>query len=90
MKEREYIEGPEAPQKFDVVMRKIISVSKEELQKREKAWRRKRERAKKKRVGESSIFLPYFADAFSFARTPFSASSFCPASPSLPSAVRRW
>jgi rRNA processing protein Gar1 len=37
-------------QKFDAVMRKILSVSKEELQKREKAWRRKRARAKKKRA----------------------------------------
>jgi hypothetical protein len=36
--------------KFDVVMRKILSVSKDELKKREKAWRRKRERAKKKRA----------------------------------------
>jgi hypothetical protein len=37
-------------QKFDSVMRKILSVSKEELKKRERAWRRKRERAKKKRA----------------------------------------
>lgn len=37
-------------QKFDKVMRKILTVSKEELKKREKAWRRKRERAKKKRA----------------------------------------
>jgi hypothetical protein len=37
-------------QKFDTVMRKILSVSKEELKKREKAWKRKRERAKKKRA----------------------------------------
>ncbi len=37
-------------QKFDAVMRKILSVSKDELKKREKAWRRKRERAKKKRA----------------------------------------
>jgi hypothetical protein len=37
-------------QKFDVVMRKILSVSKKELQKREKAWRRKRERVKEKRA----------------------------------------
>jgi hypothetical protein len=36
--------------KFDSVMRKILSVSKEELKKREKAWRKKRERAKKKRA----------------------------------------
>jgi hypothetical protein len=37
-------------QKFDTVMRKILSVSKEELKKREKAWRKKRERARKKRA----------------------------------------
>jgi hypothetical protein len=37
-------------EKFDGVMRKILSVSKDELKKREKAWRRKRERAKKKRA----------------------------------------
>jgi hypothetical protein len=37
-------------EKFDTVMRKILSVSKEELKKREKAWKRKRERAKKKRA----------------------------------------
>jgi len=55
LKEPEYIESREkAPstegQKFDAVMRKILSVSKEELKKREKAWRRKRERTKKKRA----------------------------------------
>lgn len=37
-------------EKFDAVMRKILAVSKEELQKREKEWRRKRERAKNKRA----------------------------------------
>ena len=37
-------------EKFDGVMRKILSVSKDELKKRERAWRRKRERAKKKRA----------------------------------------
>jgi len=36
-------------QKFDAVVRKILAVSKDELKKREKAWRRKKERAKKKR-----------------------------------------
>jgi hypothetical protein len=41
---------PSEFQKFDTVMRKILSVSKDELKKREKAWRRKRERAKKKRA----------------------------------------
>jgi hypothetical protein len=44
---------PTAPQsesqKFDAVMRKILAVSKDELKKREKAWRKKRE-AKKKRA----------------------------------------
>jgi hypothetical protein len=37
-------------EKFDTVMRKILSVSKDELKKREKAWKRKRLRAKKKRA----------------------------------------
>jgi len=37
-------------QKFDAVMRRILSVSKDELKKREKEWKRKRERAKKKRA----------------------------------------
>src|ERR1039458_4425028 len=41
---------PSEAQKFDAVMRKILSVSKDELKKREMAWRRKRERAKKKRA----------------------------------------
>jgi len=36
--------------KFDAVMRKILSVSHDELKKREKAWKRKRARAKKKRA----------------------------------------
>jgi hypothetical protein len=36
--------------KFDDVMRKILTVSKIELKKREKEWKRKRERAKKKRA----------------------------------------
>jgi U3 small nucleolar ribonucleoprotein component len=42
------METPSESQKFDAVMRKILSVSKEELKKREKAWQRKR--AKKKRA----------------------------------------
>lgn len=54
MKEAEFNEGqeklPSESQKFDAVMRKILSVSKDELKKRERAWRRKRERAKKKRA----------------------------------------
>jgi hypothetical protein len=39
---------PSEAEKFDSVMRKILSVSKEELKKREKEWKRKR--AKKKRA----------------------------------------
>jgi hypothetical protein len=41
---------PTEAQKFDAVMRKILTVSKDELKKREKAWKKKRERAKKKRA----------------------------------------
>jgi hypothetical protein len=48
---KQYSEEPISEgQKFDAVMRKILAVSKDELKKREKAWRRKRERAKKKRA----------------------------------------
>jgi hypothetical protein len=39
---------PSESEKFDKVMRKILTVSKVELKKREKAWKRKR--AKKKRA----------------------------------------
>jgi len=48
------MEHKEQPQsefkKFDAVMRKILSVSHDELKKREKVWKRKRARAKKKRA----------------------------------------
>ncbi len=37
---------PSESEKFDAVMRKILSVSKEELKKREKTWKRKRARKK--------------------------------------------
>lgn len=37
--------------KFDVVVRRLLSVSREEIQKRDKEWRRKR--AKKKRAKTS-------------------------------------
>jgi hypothetical protein len=42
-------EKPSEFKKLDAVMRKILTVSKQELQKREKAWERKKERAKKTR-----------------------------------------
>jgi hypothetical protein len=50
MEEPEGKKIPSESEKFDAVMRKILSVSKDELKKREKSWRRKRERAKKKRA----------------------------------------
>jgi len=50
MEETEGKKTPSESEKFDAVMRKILTVSKTELQKREKAWRKKRERAKKKRA----------------------------------------
>lgn len=50
MEETEDKKSASEAEKFDSVMRKILTVSKKELQKREKAWRRKRERAKKKRA----------------------------------------
>jgi hypothetical protein len=37
-------------QKFDIVVRRLLSVSHEEIQKRDKEWRRKRKLAKKKRA----------------------------------------
>jgi hypothetical protein len=37
---------PSEAQKFDATVRKVLSVSHKEFQKREKAWRRKRERKK--------------------------------------------
>ena len=36
--------------KFDTVVKKVLSVSHDELKKREKAWKQKRARAKKKRA----------------------------------------
>ena len=39
--------------KFDAVVRKAFSVSHDEIVKREKAWKRKRQRAKQKRAKTS-------------------------------------
>jgi hypothetical protein len=39
---------PSDAQKFDTVVRKILSVSHEELKKREKAWKRNKARRKKR------------------------------------------
>lgn len=36
--------------KFDAIVRKVLSVSHDELMKREKQWKRARARAKKKRA----------------------------------------
>jgi hypothetical protein len=42
---------PGEAQKFDAVVRTLLSVSHEEIKKRDEEWRRKRE--KKKKTGES-------------------------------------
>jgi hypothetical protein len=41
-------------QRFDAVVRKIMSVSHDELVKREKAWKQQRNRAKAKRKKQQS------------------------------------
>ena len=41
---------PSEFRKFDETVRKMISVPREELEKRERVWKRKRARAKKKRA----------------------------------------
>jgi len=41
-------------QKFDTVMRKVLSVSHDELQRREKEWKRKRARKKRARTSPAS------------------------------------
>lgn len=43
-------EGSSESKKFNAAMRKILSVSKDELEKREKAWKRKKKQANKKRA----------------------------------------
>ena len=40
-------------QKFDAVVRKVFSVSHDEIVRREKEWKRKRKQAKKKRAKTS-------------------------------------
>jgi hypothetical protein len=40
-------------EKFDATVRKVLSVSHDELVKREKEWKRQRQRAKKKRARTS-------------------------------------
>jgi hypothetical protein len=42
--------SPTEAEKFDTVVRKLLSVSHEEIQKRDKEWRRKRNLVKKKRA----------------------------------------
>ena len=52
------METPSESQKFDAVMRKILSVSKDELKKREKAWKRKRARKSGRLLSPLSSTLP--------------------------------
>ena len=43
-------EAPSESEKFDAVVRTLLSVSHEEIQKRDKEWRRKREQTKNAKV----------------------------------------
>lgn len=47
---REMIEGPPAWERFTAAVRQIVSVSKDEYQRRDAAWRRERAKAKRKRT----------------------------------------
>jgi len=41
-------------EKFDTVVRRLLSVSREEIQKRDKEWRRKRARKKRAKTSPAS------------------------------------
>ena len=41
-------------EKFDIVVRRLLAVSHEEIQKRDKEWRRKRERQKRAKTSPAS------------------------------------
>ena len=41
-------------EKFDAVVRTLLSVSHEEIQKRDKEWRRKREKKKRAKISPAS------------------------------------
>jgi hypothetical protein len=45
---------PSESEKVDAVVRKVLSVSRQELQKRERAWQRKRARKKRARTSPVS------------------------------------
>ena len=45
---------PTEAEKFDAVVRKVLSVSHKELQKREKNWQRKRARKKRAKTSPAS------------------------------------
>ena len=46
--------SPSEASKFDVVMRRLLSVSHEEIQKRDKEWRRKRAQKKRAKTSPAS------------------------------------
>jgi hypothetical protein len=48
------VDEPSEAQKVDTVVRKILSVSHKELQKRERAWQRKRARKKRAKASPAS------------------------------------
>jgi hypothetical protein len=50
----EYDEGPEAAQRFRTAMERIVSVSKDELVKRDAAGKKRRSQPKKRRMKRAS------------------------------------
>jgi hypothetical protein len=48
---------PSEAEKFDAVVRTLLSVSHEEIQKRDKEWRRKREKKKRATTSPASRVL---------------------------------
>jgi hypothetical protein len=50
MADREYHEGPEAARRFADALGRVLKVSKSELLKREAAWKRARQRQKRRRA----------------------------------------
>jgi hypothetical protein len=48
------MDNPSESEKFDTVVRKILSVSHKELQKREKAWKKKQARKKRAKTSPAS------------------------------------
>jgi U3 small nucleolar ribonucleoprotein component len=53
-KAKKHMTNTNEAQKFDAAVRKLLSVSHEEIQKRDKEWRRKREKKKRAKTSPAS------------------------------------